>query len=341
MLSAIGYQARSQTLEELEAELALLEAELDSVSLLGFIDSLISLSEPHSSLSLGLGYSNQVFTNGQDLGIEQFGINNHISYYHKSGMYGSYTGFINSETEPNYYLNILGVGYLGTFRSGISYNASYERSFFGENTGNALNNALNSSISYIKKSVLVNLSYSFLFRNESAHQFIPSITLQKSVKTHGFIKRIDFSPTFILFFANPNIITSNFSEDLLKEIWLINQFPPERISTLQNTVRPNGNTLYEGVLNVLQVETNKTFTLLNKSISLPVSIQFNDRLSLSVSFSYLFSEKLSLGTIVRDEERFNLLQRFFPRLENTLSELDRNITFENLENSTYLNLSLA
>lgn len=337
----ISKPAAGQTLEELEAELALLEAELDSVSLLGFIDSLIDLAEPGSSLSLGLGYSNQVFTNGQDLGIQQFGLNNNLSYYHKSGMYGSYTGFINSETDPKYYLSILGVGYLGSFKSGLSYNLGYERSFFGGPDTNALNNSLNASASYAKKSVLINLSYSFLFREESAHQLIPSLSLQKRIKTGGFIKRIDISPTFSLFYASPNIITANFSEDLLKEIWLINQFSPERLNVLLTTVRPNGNTLYEGILSILQVETNRTFTLLNKSLSLPVNLQFNDRFSMGVTFSYLFSETLILGAVVRDEERSAALGRFFPRLDTTLDELDRSIRFENLENSTYLNISFS
>jgi len=165
--------------------------------------------------------------------------------------------------------------------------------------------------------------------------------LNKSFKNAGFLKSIDIYPTFSLFWATPNIITTNFSEDFLKETWLINQFPPNRLAALFAVSGDRGNTLYDGLLTILGVDKNIRFTLLNKSLSLPVNFQFSDRLSFFVTFSYLFTDKLNLGTITKDQDKIETLRRFFPRLESTLSKLDTDISFENEDNSTYLSLSIS
>ena len=264
LLISISPYSKAQTLAELETELAMLQAELDSTSLLGFIDSLIQIAEPKSAISLGTGYSNQVFTNGQDLGIKQFGVNSNLNYYHKSGLYGSYNSFYNSEIDPRFYLNIIGLGYLGIIKSKFNYNVSYEKSFFSEENDNSLTNSLNGTLSYSHKLLFANVTYSYLFENESAHQIIPSLSIQQSFENILFFKRIDLSPTFSFFWASPNAITANFSEEILKELWLSNQLPPQQLEQLLNTPRLS-NVVYNRLSSSFLVRRNKSITLLNKS----------------------------------------------------------------------------
>lgn len=332
--------SRSQTLEELEMELAQLEAQLDSVSILGFVDSLIQLAEPKSSISINTGYASQVFTNGQDLGLEQFGASSGLSYYHKSGFYGTFNSFYNSEIDPKFYLNIAGLGYMSTLGSHFSYNVGFEKSFFGNASDNSLTNSLNASFSYGNKSLLANITYSFLFENESAHQIIPSITYQKSIVNVPLIKRIDISPTINFFWASPNAITANFSEEVLKELWLTNQIPPDALEALLDTPRLT-DFIYRRVSTTFSVKKNRSITLLNKSLSIPINFQITDRLSFSFSYSYIFSEKLYLGKVIRNEENINALRRTVRRIDSALESLDSDIVFENLDNSAFINLGLS
>lgn len=332
--------SRSQTLEELELELAQLEAQLDSVSILGFVDSLLQMAEPKSSISVNTGYASQVLTNGQDLGLEQFGINSSISYYHKSGLYGTFNSFYNSEIDPKFYLSIAGIGYMNTIGSHFNYNIGFEKSFFGDAGDNSLTNSLSSSFSYGNKSLFANVTYAFLFENESAHQIIPSITYQKSIFNVPLIKRIDISPTFNFFWASPNAITANFSEDLLKELWLTNQIPPESLETLLETPRLT-DFIYRRVSTTFGVKKNRSVTLLNKSLSIPINFQITDRLSFSFTYSYIFSEKLYLGKVVRNEENITSLRRTVRRIDAALESLDSDIVFENLDNNAFINIGVS
>ena len=336
-----------QTIEEMEKELAALEAELDSISIFAFIDSLVEAAEPNSSILLSAGYANQVLTNGQDLGIEQFGINTSANYYHKSGVFGSYSGFYNSETTPGYYLNIVGLGYIGTLGKSFTYNAGYEKSFFGGDSGTGLTNSLNASVSWNKKQFTASLSYAFLFDGESAHQVIPSLSYNIKVEKVGFIKSINILPTVSIFYANSNIITANFDEDFLKQVWLLEQFNINGESRLLQAIRTIGFGGIGQLNSAVSVEKNTLFNNLNQSITIPVNLQLTDRLSLAVTYSYLISNDLVLGTVVRDEQRLaafvtNFEDRFTRNsAQRFVDNLDRSIVFENSDNTNFLSISLS
>lgn len=340
LLFSVIPKSHSQTLAELEMELAELEAQLDSVSILGFVDSLIQLAEPKSSISLNTGYASQVFTNGQDLGLQQFGLNSSFNYYHKSGFHGNINSFYNSEIDPKLYLNIVGIGYMNSIGSHFNYNVGYEKSYFGEAGDNSLTNSLYTSFSYVNKSFFTNVTYAFLFDDESAHQIIPSITYQKSITNVPIVKRIDISPTINFFWASPNAITANFSENLLKELWLTNQLPPEKLEQLLDAPRLS-NFIYSRLSTSFSVKKNRSITLLNKSLSIPINFQLTDKLSFSFAYSYIFSEKLFLGKISRNEESIDELRRSLRRIDSALEMLDTDIIFENLDNSAFINVSLS
>lgn len=336
----------AQSVEEMEAELAALEAELDSVSILSFLDSLLVEIAPKSAMLLSAGYANQVLINGQDLGIDQFGLNTNVNYFHKSGFFGSYSGFYNSETSPSYYLNVAGLGYIGTFSPSLSYNVGYERSFFGDDTASGLTNSINTSISWFKKNFSATLSYAYLFSDESASQLVPSLSYSIRLGKTGFLKSVDITPTFSVFWANSNILTANFDEQFLKQAWLLDQF--DRIDeALLSQSNETAAFVRLSILNrALGVEKNKRFANLNQSISIPVNIQFSDRWSLTINYTYLLANNLLLGTIVRDEAGIDTFLSTFrqgvrPRVLDFLDTLDTSIIFENENNSSFLNVSLS
>ena len=338
--------SKAQTIEEMEAELAALEAELDSVSILSFLDSLLIGSEPKSSLLLSAGYANQVLVNGQDLGLEQFGLNTSASYFHKSGLYGNYLGFYNSETSPSYYLHIAGLGYIGSLSPSLSYNVGYEKSFFGGETSTGLTNSVNASISWFRQNLTATLSYAYLFAEETAHQLTPSFSYTLKLGKTGFLKSIDITPTFSVFWANANILTANFDEQFLKQAWLLEQF-----ETIDETLlRQSGDNLAFFRLTLLSrslgVEKNTAFVNLNQSISIPVNFQITDRLALTVNYTYLLADNLLLGSVVPDQEGIDAFLRTYrpglrPRVNQFLEELDKTILFENEGNSNFLNVSLS
>ncbi|MEL7148651.1 MAG: hypothetical protein AAFO69_19920 [Bacteroidota bacterium] len=343
---SISFNSFGQSIAELKEELAAVEAQLDSISIFSFLDSLLIASEPKSALMLSAGYANQVLINGQDFGLDQFGLNTNATYFHKSGAYGSYTGFYNSETSPNYYLNIVGLGYVGTLSPALSFNLGYEKSFFGGSNSTGLTNSLNASVSWVRKNFTTTLNYAFLFSGESANQVTPSVSYNLRLGKMGFLKSIDITPTFSVFWANSNILTASFDEDFLKEVWLLDQFDRFGPALLEQSGNVEGRERLLLLNRSVDVQKNRSFANLNQSLSIPVNLQFTDLLSLSVSYTYLFSNNLLLGNVVRDEAGTTAFVDTFrpavrPRVSQFLGDLDEAIIFENDGNSGFINLTLS
>lgn len=211
--------------------------EVDSLSLISLIDSLLSLEGPTSQLSFNLGYTSLVVNAGRDLNVKQYGFSPGISYFHKSGTFGTVSGFWNSEVAPKYNLTVASVGYIGLLSQKLSVVATYDHSFFTPSDPepypawygprlvafldelSALSQPLNNTLSlsgnldfrYIEPSI----EYSFLFGSQTAHRIRADLAGNFSIRKVGFISKINIRPTASLLLGSQDIIAVRYSRELL------------------------------------------------------------------------------------------------------------------------------
>ncbi|MFT5954299.1 MAG: hypothetical protein ACI8QD_001143 [Cyclobacteriaceae bacterium] len=193
------------------AELAKLEAELDSISIFNLFDSVINLStRPKTELVFRASYSSSTIYVGRDYGVSQFGFSPGIIMYHKSGIYGDITGFFNSESAPNYNLTMISAGYLGSFAKRFTYGVSAERWLYpsGENAQNdRLTSNLGSFASVSFGPIRIGVDYSYLFGgNQTTNRLIPMISGQFTTKKNWVFDRISCLPSVSLTYGNDDIV---------------------------------------------------------------------------------------------------------------------------------------
>ncbi len=127
----------------------------DSASFMQLLDDLMGEKYIKSSFSTRIGYSGQITNAGRTIGINQYGFNAGVSYYHKSGFFADVSGYWNSDRVPNYNTTIIDVGYMGNFAPNWSYWASYSHYFYTKTEGDAINfpftDAINASTNYYLK----------------------------------------------------------------------------------------------------------------------------------------------------------------------------------------------
>ncbi|MGI9544764.1 MAG: hypothetical protein ACR2MX_15990 [Cyclobacteriaceae bacterium] len=253
LMSADATRAQNgDTQNEFDTESALeYLSEVDSLSLISLIDSLLSLEGPTSQLSFNLGYTSLVVNAGRDLNVKQYGFSPGISYFHKSGAFGTISGYWNSEVAPKYNLTVATLGYIGLLSKRLSFVATYDHSFFtptepepypdwygprliefleelsalSEPLNNTLSLSANLDFKYIEPSV----EYSFLFGSQTAHRIRADLAGNFDIRKVGFLDKINIRPTASVLVGNQDIIAVRFSRDVLidRELPLIvNQSDP-------------------------------------------------------------------------------------------------------------------
>ncbi len=256
---------------DIDAELAAFEAsldELDSASLIGVLDSLIKLEEIplKSQLGIRLGYNSQLVNAGRDLGLNQSGFSFGAAYYHKSGLFGDLTGYTNSASNPNYYLNLLSVGYLGEIGAHWGYSLSYDHYFYNNARSEQTqiySDGLNATIYSIGKKIDTSIDYAAILGDTiTAHRITWSINGNITKKKFLFFDRLTILPTASMLFGNATSylfnITRNQTELSLRERFrLLNDNDPDN----------------DPGRFILNEEFPNTFGLLNYSLALPVVLR--------------------------------------------------------------------
>ena len=235
-------------------QLALLEAELDSLSIFNLIDSLFELDPTsRSELNLRFGFTSSVTSAGRDYNLDQQGYNSGIGYYHRSGAYGDLSGYWSSDISPNYNPTILSVGYLGDLSRKFSYSFDYEHWFFNpkDTSLNSLTNSVGTSLSYDFKIGYVNLDYSYLWGAESSHRFIGNLTGNLQLGSWWVFSSVSFYPTFTILYGNSTITQQRITRQQLTDA---------QIRRLQGLINNNGQDLSEVRMRINQAFANGRLT---------------------------------------------------------------------------------
>lgn len=316
------------------AELAKLEAELDSFGIFSLIDSVLFADfKPPSEFNIRFGYNSNVVSAGRNYGINQHGLSPGISFYHKNGWFADVAGFWNSEFDPKYNLTMLSAGYMGIINKHFSYTLDAEKWFYHYEVTSDFNsipdNSIGGSFSYSNKFIYSNLDYSYLFGDGDAHRIIGNIN--GNIKFNGFwgIKKITIFPGLSAVYGNDQVVIQ-FNGDILDEL-LTNEYLRQNLSSedfqafltsieltqeqefrlrrinnnnrLSPTQKRNRTTLIylqnEEVLNYLYDQLDEvrvSYGIMNYSFSLPISLSFG-KFSTLLSYTYSVPMKLPGETL--------------------------------------------
>ncbi|GJM29901.1 MAG: hypothetical protein DHS20C17_25360 [Cyclobacteriaceae bacterium] len=231
-----GYAQSKETASVDSVSLILLDDDLDSLHLFQLIDSLLELDLLRASqFSIHLGYVSEVSNAGRTLDVKQYGFNPGITYFHKSGVFADVTGYWNSDLDPHYDLTVVSMGYIGFLTPKLTYNISYDHSFFTDSEVNLdlpewvvdlllppiLNNSVSTGIDLDLGGIETGIDYSWLFNQESAHRIHWRLT--GDLKKYSWLgaDRISFRPAFEMLFGSSDVISVTFS----REAFIQNRFP--------------------------------------------------------------------------------------------------------------------
>lgn len=275
----------------LELDLSVLdELDLDTLTLIDLIDSLLSIEEPGSQLSVNAGYISQITSSGRDLDFRQYGFNLGVGYFHKSGLFANVNGFWYSDFDPNYGLTAVSLGYLGFAGKRVAYLGSYDHSFFTAEENVGLNNSLNGTVIFDFAFIEPYLDYSFYFGRGNTHRISPGITLDFKKRNWLIFESISLRPTFSVIFGSTEIVNTklqstddqNFNRFLsfrprLKE-FLESNPTQEQIDILLR--------VYPRLQEFLAQNGENVFGLMNYGFSFPLSVGIG---STSFVFTYTYN----------------------------------------------------
>ena len=262
--------------DNLDEELAELESaldELDSASILSLLDSLIKLDEArdyNSLLTLRVGYMSQVVSAGRNLGLNQFGLSYGLAYFHRSGLFADITGYSNSAIDPQYYLNIVSAGYLGSIGENWTYLLNYDQYFYNRsqetNSNTFYTNGLSLGIYAENDRFESGLDYSIVLGDTTAaHRIIWSTNAILTFEKVLFFDKVTLLPSFRMFFGNGTSFLRPFRESDVETL-------QRRLIQSNRRLRDLANDP-EALRRA--IEDINTFGLLNYSLSLPISFKKN------------------------------------------------------------------
>jgi hypothetical protein len=170
-------------------------------------DSLLALdSAKVSTLNLRVGYVSQIVSAGRTFGFNQYGFIPGVSYYHRSGFYGSATGYWSSEFSPQYYMTNLAVGYTKAFGKHWMINASHEFYLYNDTLAtHSFNKSAQVAAYYQTKWTDAGIDYAFLYGDETAHRILANFNGRIKLKLSGPIRSIVFMPGAAFQWGNANV----------------------------------------------------------------------------------------------------------------------------------------
>ena len=253
--------------------LLLWEIEHDSSSLLAILDDILADNYLKSQLIVRAGYTSDIVNAGRDYGVQQYGLNAGIAFYHKTGFFADISGYYNSDILPNYNTTITTIGYMGNIINNWNYFASYDHYFYHNSdktdvlNNYPLTNGINASTSYYIKWFNIGVDYSFLFGEETAQRVRGNIGFTVAKRKWGFIDRLAFSPIVSMLLGNANVTSTVFVEEtaLRRSKMLIDRIGRNRYIYLYNNNRD------ELIRLLSETHTSKTFGIMNYSIFMPLT----------------------------------------------------------------------
>ena len=252
----------------------------DSASFFLMLDNLIEEKYIKSTFATRLGYSGQITNAGRTIGVDQYGFNAGISYYHKSGVFADVSGYWNSDQVPNYNTTITDIGYMGNFTPKWGFWASYTHYFFSEPEDASITypftNAINASTNYYIKKLSLGLDYSFTFGDETAHRIRVNSSYSFSKTNWWIFDRVSVTPNLSLLMGNANVVTWQINSARTQD--LINKIGLRRYKYLQNNYPDR---LEEELY--YSAETN-AFGIMNYSLFVPVTFSVK-KVSLMVNYT--------------------------------------------------------
>ncbi len=271
----------------------------DSASFMQLLDDLMGEKYIKSSFSTRIGYSGQITNAGRTIGINQYGFNAGVSYYHKSGVFADVSGYWNSDRVPNYNTTIIDVGYMGNFAPNWSYWASYSHYFYAKTEGDAISfpftDAINASTNYYLKKLSFGIDYSFTFGKETAHRIRLNTSYTFAKGNWWIFDRVSFTPNLSLLMGNANVVSWQINATQAKQ--LINRIGRKKFRYLQI----NHPDELEAALSY-PIETN-AFGIMNYSLFMPVIFTVK-KISLMVNYT------LNLPVALPNEELDTSLNNF-------------------------------
>lgn len=203
----MGMNIFAQAQGNLEKNRTMTDEEMDNL-----IDSLI-INKSTSEFNIGLGYQNRTLFAGRDLGVKQWNSVFNASYYHWSGLYADFSGFLYSQSNPKLQMTALSVGYMGNLTENLSVMADVGRMFetspdpnFPSQLPYWTSLSLNYSIGRFSPMV----DYTLMFGSETANRLRLGISYYQSYKKVGFVDRISLSPRITSIYGNQDITYSQY-----------------------------------------------------------------------------------------------------------------------------------
>lgn len=280
----------------------------DSATFFQLLDNLIEKKYIKSSFSTRLGYSGQITNAGRTIGINQYGFNAGVSYYHKSGIFADLSGYWNSDQVPNYNTTIIDLGYMGNFIPNWGFWGSYNHYFFSEPVDETITypftEAINASTSYYIKKLSFGLDYSFTFGGETSHRVRLNTSYSFSKSKWWIFDRVSLTPNLSLLMGNANVVTWQINSAQVKQLidriglkkyrYLKNNYPDQLEEALSYPVESNAFGIMNYSLFVPVTFTVKKFSfMVNYTLNLPVALpgeeldtSFNNYVSTTLMFTF-------------------------------------------------------
>jgi len=183
------------------------DEEMDSL-----IDSIL-INKPTSEFNIGLNYQNRTLFAGRDLGIKQWNSVFNATYYHWSGLYADFSGFMYSKSDPKLQMTSLSIGYLGDLTEELSIMADVGRMIETNpdpNFPNQLPYWSSASLNYSFSKLSAMADYTLMFGGETASRFRLGTSYYQSYKNVGFIDRISITPRLTTIYGNQDITYSQY-----------------------------------------------------------------------------------------------------------------------------------
>lgn len=198
----LGVNMLAQAQGNLDKNRTMTDEEMDNL-----IDSLIN-GKPTSEFNIGLGYQNKTLFAGRDLGIKQWNSIFNASYYHWSGLYADFSGFLYSQSSPKLQMTALSIGYMGDLTDNLSIMADVGRMIETKPDPNFTSQlpywtsiSLNYSIGRLSPMV----DYTLMFGSETANRLRVGIAYYQSYKDVGFMDRVSLTPRITSIYGNQDI----------------------------------------------------------------------------------------------------------------------------------------
>lgn len=312
-------QEEEKSYEELLAEYSELDSLLleefanDSSSLYELLDSFLNEDYLRSQFTFRAGYTSNITNAGRNFGLDQYGLNGGIAFYHKSGLFADVGGYYNSDQDPKYNTTTTSVGYMGMIGPRWSYFLSYDHYFYAESNQTdlfvdyPLTNSLNGSINFQVKGFSLGTDYSFLFGDEAAHRVRANIGYSFTTKKAWIFDEISINPVASMLLGNSNITSVVFNQEIAMQ---------NSMELIQKIGRRRYLELYYSNPELLRallsdIQTNNVFGVMNYAAFVPISFRIKYStllLNYSLNFPVALPGETGLDTSPNSYFSITLLQ---------------------------------